>query len=102
MDEDSDRQFSGAELEERVAEIQAPFRAVGHPLSDKALDRCGRILSGDISYEEAIDEISHDRIPLRLHALAQNRPRCNAKVAHSACAVRDALPLHHKRQSTLT
>ena len=73
MDEDSDRQFSGAELEERVAEIQAAFRAMGHPLSDKALDRCGRILSGDISYEEAIDEISHDRIPLRLRALAQKQ-----------------------------
>ena len=57
--EDSDRHLSGAaELDERVAQILHAFRAMGHPLSDAAGDRVRRILSGETSYEEAIDEIS--------------------------------------------
>ena len=56
--DDADRQFSGAELEERVAEIRHAFRAMGHPINDVAEARVRRILSGEISYEEAMDEIS--------------------------------------------
>lgn len=56
--EDSDRQFSGAELEERVAEIRAAFRAIEHPLTDEAGNRVRRLLSGETSYEDEIDEIS--------------------------------------------
>ena len=57
MDDTGDH-LSGAELEARVAEIWHAFRAMGHPLHEEALDRCRHILSGDVSYEEAIDEIS--------------------------------------------
>ena len=55
---DADRQFSGAELDERVAEIWHAFRAIGHPITDAAEDRVRRLLRGEISYEEAMDEIS--------------------------------------------
>ncbi|MDJ0338680.1 antitoxin VbhA family protein [Cryobacterium sp. PH31-O1] len=55
--DNADRHISRAELEARVGEIRAAFRAIGHPLTDEAGDRVRRLLSGDIGYEEAIDEI---------------------------------------------
>lgn len=56
--DDSDRRFSGAEVKERVAEIWHAFRAIGHPLTDQSRDRVRRILSGELEYESAMDEIS--------------------------------------------
>ena len=55
---DADRQFSGAELDERVSEIRHAFRAIGHPIDDAAGDRVRRILSGGLDCESAMDEIS--------------------------------------------
>jgi hypothetical protein len=56
--DDTDDHLSGAELEARVAEIRAALRAIGHPIDDVAGDRVRHLLSGETSYEDAIDEIS--------------------------------------------
>jgi hypothetical protein len=45
------------DVEYQLGQLVACMRAIGHPIDDDAIDRCRRILTGELSEEDAAAEI---------------------------------------------
>ena len=45
------------DVEYQLGQVVAGMRATGHPIDDDAVDRCRRILTGELTEEQAAAEI---------------------------------------------
>lgn len=59
------RRLTEERVEEQLEIQVAAFRAMGHPMSATAIDRCRRLLRGEITFEEGQAEIAEGARQLR-------------------------------------